>query len=467
MSSTASKLVSTMPRDGDGVDGVHCLVGSPRPRRRCRRPAPRPGDAAAPGRRRSPGAPTPMPVAGDRPPAPAQPMLASGTDHESIIGRWGIEARRVVTLEPDAGPGERLRRRLPGRPERPVAAQVGQHANYAYSFGLALGVGGGSSRPPPPTAPRPGTPTSASGPPVSASFLLANWKHLAVSFTPGLDVVFFMPSSKGSKSYRAQRARGLIEGELHLGMIGLPQASVGPVQRPRGQRSCSPPRTRSTGASRRTPPPASGRSASPAHSRSGTSSRGPSCATTSRRRGPQPGRPPVHARRQQTAARRDQDLVERGEILDAVGMARVVRRMAFEIFERVGARGLLRGHPHRRGVPGRAHGAAAGRGRRRPAHPGRGGHHPVPGRRVPGPAQARGRRHRAARQHRRADGGAGGRRAVHRAHGAGGDGRAGGLRPPAGGAAGRAWSTGAGASCPSSPTTWGCGCRPRPTSRCG
>jgi pyrimidine operon attenuation protein/uracil phosphoribosyltransferase len=33
----------------------------------------------------------------------------------------------------------------------------------------------------------------------------------------------------------------------------------------------------------------------------------------------------------------EQDLVERGEILDAVGMARVLRRMAFEIFERVGA----------------------------------------------------------------------------------------------------------------------------------
>ena len=39
----------------------------------------------------------------------------------------------------------------------------------------------------------------------------------------------------------------------------------------------------------------------------------------------------------------EKDLVERGEILDAVGMARVLRRMAFEIFERVGAQAYFVG----------------------------------------------------------------------------------------------------------------------------
>jgi pyrimidine operon attenuation protein / uracil phosphoribosyltransferase len=39
----------------------------------------------------------------------------------------------------------------------------------------------------------------------------------------------------------------------------------------------------------------------------------------------------------------EQNLVERGEILDAVGMARVLRRMAFEILERVGAQAYFVG----------------------------------------------------------------------------------------------------------------------------
>jgi hypothetical protein len=49
---------------------------------------------------------------------------------------------------------------------------------------------------------------------------------VAVSFTPGLDFVFFLPSSKGSKTLLFD-LRGVIEGEVHLGMIGVPSASVG------------------------------------------------------------------------------------------------------------------------------------------------------------------------------------------------------------------------------------------------
>jgi len=64
------------------------------------------------------------------------------------------------------------------------------------------------------------------GPSVGANFLVANWKHLAVSFSPQLDAVIFIPKGTGPKSFGVN-LRGLIEGELHLGMIGVPQISVG------------------------------------------------------------------------------------------------------------------------------------------------------------------------------------------------------------------------------------------------
>ena len=100
---------------------------------------------------------------------------------------------------------------------------TGRKHSYAWNLGLALGVGGGSSR-------QDGTTKSwdtyfGVGPTVSANFLLANWKHLAVSLAPGLDLLFFLPSGKGSKTFIAN-LRGLVEGEVHLGMIGLPAASV-------------------------------------------------------------------------------------------------------------------------------------------------------------------------------------------------------------------------------------------------
>jgi hypothetical protein len=64
------------------------------------------------------------------------------------------------------------------------------------------------------------------GPTVGASFLLADWKHLAVAFSPQLDAVFFIPSASGPKTFLLD-LRGLVEGELHLGFIDLPQLSVG------------------------------------------------------------------------------------------------------------------------------------------------------------------------------------------------------------------------------------------------
>jgi hypothetical protein len=147
---------------------------------------------------------------------------AGGTDHDTVVGAWGIEARRLAslarTLGQEAGCGDPCLVDMNALSLRRWTAQ-----NYAWNLGLALGAGGGSSR-------MDGTTKSwdtyfGLGPTVSANFLLANWKHLAVSLAPGLDLLFFLPSGKGSKSFIAN-LRGLVEGEVHLGMIGLPSASV-------------------------------------------------------------------------------------------------------------------------------------------------------------------------------------------------------------------------------------------------
>jgi len=152
----------------------------------------------------------------------ATPAAAGGTDHDTVIGAWGIEARRLASLArtpgQENGCGDPCLVDLNALSLRRWAQQ-----NYAWNLGLALGVGGGSSR-------QDGDTKSwdtyfGLGPTVGANFLLANWKHLAVSMAPGLDLLFFLPSGKGSKTFMAN-LRGLVEGEVHLGMIGLPSASV-------------------------------------------------------------------------------------------------------------------------------------------------------------------------------------------------------------------------------------------------
>jgi hypothetical protein len=200
---------------------VFCFVGSVAAQTPL--PTPMPPDPETPAAPPVAGEPTPIPVLA-APPAPAQPMVSSGSDHETIIGRWGIEARRLVTLNKTVGQESGC------SPDCPVdmnalSLRRWATASYAYSFGLALGVGGGSTRPTATDSAKTWDTYFGIGPTVSASFLMADWRHLTVAFTPGLDVVFFMPSSKGSKSF-VFGLRGVIEGELHLGMIGLPQASV-------------------------------------------------------------------------------------------------------------------------------------------------------------------------------------------------------------------------------------------------
>jgi hypothetical protein len=160
-------------------------------------------------------------VARSQPASDPAPVATAGTDHDSVVGAWGIEARRLASLERTLGQEANCDPCLVDL--NAISLRRWSRPGYAWTVGLALGLGGGSSR-------MDGTTKSwdtymGLGPTVGANFLLANWKHLAVSLAPQLDLVFFLPSGKGSKSFIAN-LRGLVEGEVHLGMIGLPAASV-------------------------------------------------------------------------------------------------------------------------------------------------------------------------------------------------------------------------------------------------
>jgi hypothetical protein len=177
-------------------------------------PAPEPPPPPAP-------AGPPAPVAPSGPPAPA----LGATDHDTVVGRWGVEARHLGNFP--RTPGNDLR--CTGRCDISInsfSVRRWSTHKYAWSAGLALGVGGGSRYEPTVMAVQSWDTYLGFGPTLGASFLLTNWQHLTVSLSPQLDAVFFIPRSTGSKTFLLN-VRGLLEGELHLGFIGLPELSVG------------------------------------------------------------------------------------------------------------------------------------------------------------------------------------------------------------------------------------------------
>jgi hypothetical protein len=154
--------------------------------------------------------------------APAIAGTAGGTDHDQVVGHWGIEARQVAVGQKTLG--QDLECGTCTVPLNAFSVRRWSHARYAWSAGLVFGMGGGS---------RKVMPSNQSwdtylgvGPTLGANFLLTSWRHLAVSLAPQLDFVFFMPSGSGAKNFLVT-LRGLIEGELHLGFIGVPQLSLG------------------------------------------------------------------------------------------------------------------------------------------------------------------------------------------------------------------------------------------------
>jgi len=146
-----------------------------------------------------------------------------------VVGRWGLEARRIGLFQ--RTPGNDARCTSPPNTDCPIALNAlsvrrWRTSAYAWSAGLALGFGGGSRYSAEAGKVQSWDTFFGVGPVVGASFLLADWQHLAVAFTPQVDAVFFIPRGTGSKRFVAD-VRGLIEGEVHMGFIGLPALSVG------------------------------------------------------------------------------------------------------------------------------------------------------------------------------------------------------------------------------------------------
>ncbi len=186
-------------------------------------PAPVPGEAAP----AAEPAPPPMPgemTAAPRTAMPMSPTVGSVTDHDTVVGHWGIEARHMARVQKTPGQDGGCGMNCPVDLNAIGVRRWSTH-KYAWSAGLIFGAGGGASKKPSGES-RTWDTYFGFGPTVASHMLLANWKHLAVSASPQLDLVYFAPSGRGSKTLLVN-VRGVIEGEIHLGMMGLPAASVG------------------------------------------------------------------------------------------------------------------------------------------------------------------------------------------------------------------------------------------------
>lgn len=156
---------------------------------------------------------------------PAAPVQAQAqTDHDAIVGRWGIEARRLGTVQRSLNQDPACTATECPLELNAFSVRRWVSRGYAYSFGLALAAGGGSTRQD--GEARTWDTYFGVGPTFGANFLLANFQHLAVSFAPQLDSAFFLPGASAPKTFLVN-VRGLFEGELHLGFWGVPQLSVG------------------------------------------------------------------------------------------------------------------------------------------------------------------------------------------------------------------------------------------------
>jgi len=151
------------------------------------------------------------------------------TDHQKVVGKWGVEVRRLGVFNRSS---RSLDRRCGSGDDTDVVCPIELnaigvrrwlHERYAFSAALALAAGGGET---------PGPDLGSwdthfgVGPVIGAHFLLAQSKHLAISAVPQVEFLAFLPSGSGSKTYMFN-LRALVEAEIHLGFIGLPQLSLG------------------------------------------------------------------------------------------------------------------------------------------------------------------------------------------------------------------------------------------------
>jgi hypothetical protein len=169
-----------------------------------------------------PAAPLGTPVA----PIPTADETPAASDHDAVVGHFGIEVRRIDTapfplaLRADTG--------CPAAQVTPCTVSLGALSlhywytrNIAFTGGLALGVGGGRD------AGQALDTYVGLGPIVGMSLLLGNWRHLAVAASPDASLVWFSPGHDGTPTTTLVTVRAVIEGELHFGFVGFPALSVG------------------------------------------------------------------------------------------------------------------------------------------------------------------------------------------------------------------------------------------------
>jgi hypothetical protein len=169
----------------------------------------------------APAPPALVPVA----PVPTADETPAASDHDAVVGHVGLEVRRIDTTPFP------LALRATGclaAQATPCAVDLGALSlhywhtrNVALTGGLALGFGGGRD------TTRSLDTWKAIGPIVGMSLLLGNWRHLAVSASPEAGFVWFSPGGSGGSSTKLVTVRGVIEGELHFGFVGVPALSLG------------------------------------------------------------------------------------------------------------------------------------------------------------------------------------------------------------------------------------------------
>jgi hypothetical protein len=162
-------------------------------------------------------------VSDDLPPPP------QASDHDAVVGHWGIEARRIAPvsspltlLSPSGCP---VSTTVPATPctvdMGAISVRHWSTRNLAWNGGLAFALGGGKQ----------GTTALDTyyglGPIVGMTLLLGTWRHLAIGASPEASFIYFKPSGGDSPSTKLISFRAQLEAELHFGFVDVPALSVG------------------------------------------------------------------------------------------------------------------------------------------------------------------------------------------------------------------------------------------------
>jgi hypothetical protein len=173
-----------------------------------------------------PEAPAPPPAPRVVSPVPTADTAPAESDHDAVVGHVGIEVRRIepapFAFDLRSGTG------CPASQTTPCQVQLAalslrwwQSRNLALQGGLAMGFGGGRD------VNRALDSYVGLGPLVGLSLLLGNWRHLAVAASPEASFVWFKPGGDSTTSAKVVTVRGVLEGELHFGFVGVPALSLG------------------------------------------------------------------------------------------------------------------------------------------------------------------------------------------------------------------------------------------------